>query len=119
MNSFLEEFTTDSLYIKFKPLRNAEGDWDGEIDITAIVHDDNGLEHEELTDMLQVVHMVCASVRLFEENDDIREKARAIVEDAFANPDSEYLFEPPQEETVKKPTITTEGNVVTLNFKND
>jgi len=34
------------------------------------------------------------------------------------NPDSEYMFGSEQPKD-NKPTITTEGNVVTLNFKND
>ena len=118
MNSFSEEFTTDSFYIKLQPIRNNSGKWEGEIDISAIIHDDNGLETEELGDMLQVVNMMCASIKLYEDDDEIRERASAIVETSMNNPDSEYMFGSEQPKD-NKPTITTEGNVVTLNFKND
>lgn len=119
MTSILEEFTEDSLYLKFKPLRNANGEWAGDIDISAIIHDDHGLSYEELSDMMHVLQMVCASVPLYEEDEEVREKARKIIERAMELPDSEFLFGEPEEPKVKKPTITTEGNVVTLKFNND
>lgn len=122
MSSILEEFTEDSLYLKFKPLRDANGEWRGDIDISAIIHDDHGLSYEELSDMMHVLQMVCASVPLFEEDEEVREKARKIVERAMALPDdeyTEYMFGTPEEQPVKKPTITTEGNVVTLKFNNE
>ena len=118
MNSFKDEFTEDSFYLKFYPIKDKRGTWTGDIDISAIIHDDNGLEHDELKDMLQVLHMVCASVPLYEEDDEVREKAKAIVDAAVSDPEGEYLFEK-KEQHINKPTVTTEGNVITLRFGND
>jgi hypothetical protein len=48
----------------------------------------------------------------------VREKAKAIVDAAVADPDGEYLFER-KEQYINKPTVTTEGNVIKLRFGND
>lgn len=121
MNSFKDAFTEDSFYLKFQPLIDKKGRWNGDVDISAIIHDDHGLNNEDLSSMLYILNMVCASVPLFEEDDESREKAIAIVEAAMQGPYTEYVFGQNEEtaETVKKPSVTTEGNVITLRFGND
>jgi len=118
MTDFKDAFTSDSFYLKFQPILDKKGHWSGDVDISAIVHDDHGLRYEDLNSMLYILNMVCASVPLYEEDEYCREKAIEIVEEAIQNPDSEYLFGS-NEDRVKKPSITTEGNVVTLKFNDD
>ena len=117
MTKLSEEFTPDAFYLKFYPIRNEKGEWDGDIDISALIHDDHGLSYEGLNDMLHILYMVSASVPLFEEDEGAREKARAIVESAMAAPNGGYLLGDGKPETNKQ--TTTEGNVVTLKFRND
>ena len=118
MSSFKEAFTEDSFYLKFQPVLTPQGTWTGDVDISAIIHDDHTLDYEEFGEILHVLQMVCASVPLYEQNEDIKEKAQAIVDVAMQQPDSEYLFGQ-TDKPVERPSITTEGNVVTLKFNND
>ena len=75
MSTFKEAFTEDSFYLKFQPILDPQGAWTGDIDISAIIHDDHSLSYEELGEMLHVLQMVCASVPLYEQDDEVREKA--------------------------------------------
>jgi len=118
MTSFKEAFTEDSFYLKFQPVYDPQGLWTGDVDISAIVHDDHSMNDEDYGELLHVLQMVCASVPLYEQDQDVKEKAQAIVDMAMENPDGEYLFKK-QEPVNTKPVIHTEGNVVTLKFNND
>lgn len=118
MSTFKEAFTEDSFYLKFQPILDPQGAWTGDIDISAIIHDDHSLSYEELGEMLHVLQMVCASVPLYEQDDEVREKAMAIVDVAMEDPNGEYLFKK-EDQQKAKPSITTEGNVIQLRFDND
>ena len=118
MTSITEAFTEDSFYLKFEPIYDEQGVWTGDIDISAIIHDNHTLSYEELGEMLHVLQMVCASVPLYEQDEEVKEKAQAIVETAMQEPETEYLFGQ-AENTTKKPSVTTEGNVIKLRFDND
>jgi len=118
MSSLKDAFTEDSFYLKFQPVFTPQGEWTGDVDISAIIHDDHTLNYEELGEMLHVLQMVCASVPLYEQHEDIKELAQAIVDTAMEQPDSEYLLGQTDKRN-DKPSVTTEGNVITLKFNND
>ena len=118
MTSFKEAFTEDSFYLKFQPVYDPQGTWTGDVDISAIIHDDHSMNDEDYGELLHVLQMVCASVPLYEQHEDIKELAQAIVDTAMEQPDSEYLLGQTDKRN-DKPSVTTEGNVITLKFKND
>ncbi len=117
MNTFKDSFTEDSFYLKFKPIIEDNGRWAGDIDVEAIIHDDNGLCPEDEQKMENVLHMVSASIHLYEQNEEVYNMARELVINGLNKDDNEYLLnQPPEKETKAKPAFITNGNVISVGF---
>ncbi|MAN64752.1 MAG: hypothetical protein CMI60_22695 [Parvibaculum sp.] len=119
MNTLQDALNEEHFYICLKP-EKVNGKWLGGIEITALVSDNHGLEPSELEEVLHVLHMICASVPLYETDKDVRDKAYKLVEKAFeeTEPDAEYLFGDAyeEEESDTSPQLTYKGNVVKVDF---
>jgi|TARA_R110000796_G_scaffold47127_5_gene113513 hypothetical protein len=118
MNTFKDSFTEDGFYLKFSPIIKSNGRWAGDIEVEAIIHDDNGLCPEDQQKMENVLHMVSASIHLYEENEEIYNMARDLVIKGHEKEDNEYLLNMDQqeEETKSGPSFTTKGNVISVGF---
>ena len=99
MNTFKDSFTEDGFYLKFTPIIKSNGRWAGDIEVEAIIHDDNGLCPEDQQKM---------------ENN----MARELVINGLNKDDNEYLLNMDQqeEETKSGPSFTTKGNVISVGF---
>lgn len=119
MKTFQDTLDDEHFYICLKP-EKIDGKWQGGIEITALVSDNHGLDPLELEEVLHVLHMICASVPLYESDKDVREKAYKLVEKAFedSGSDTEYLFEDEYDEgyTDTSPQLTYKGNIIKVDF---
>ena len=98
MNTFKDSFTEDGFYLKFTPIIKSNGRWAGDIEVEAIIHDDNGLCPEDQQKMYNM--------------------ARDLVINGHEKEDNEYLLNMDQqeEETKSGPSFTTKGNVISVGF---
>ena len=65
MNTLQDTLDDEHFYICLKPEKK-DGKWLGGLEITALVSDNHGLDPSELEDVLHILHMICASVPLYE-----------------------------------------------------
>ncbi len=119
MKTLQDALDDEHFYICLKPEKE-DGKWLGGVEITALVSDNHGLEPSELEDILHILHMICASVPLYESDKDVRDKAYKLVEKAFeeTGQDAEYLFgdDYDEEETDASPHLVHEGTVIKVDF---
>ena len=119
MKTLQDALDDEHFYICLKPEKR-DGKWLGGVEITALISDNHGLEPSELEDILHILHMICASVPLYESDKDVREKAQKIIEKAFdeTEQDTEYLFgdDYDEEETDTSTHLVHEGTVINVDF---
>ena len=119
MKTLQDALDDEHFYICLKPEKR-DGKWLGGVEITALISDNHGLEPSELEDILHILHMICASVPLYESDKDVREKAQKIIEKAFdeTEQDTEYLFgdDYEEEETDTSTHLVHEGTVINVDF---
>tara|TARA_B110000858_G_C17517586_1_gene343283 strand:+ start:100 stop:471 length:372 start_codon:yes stop_codon:yes gene_type:complete len=119
MKTLQDALDDEYFYICLKPEKR-DGKWLGGVEITALISDNHGLEPSELEDILHILHMICASVPLYESDKDVRDKAYKLVEKAFdeTEQDTEYLFgdDYDEEETDASTHLVHEGTVIKVDF---
>ena len=120
MKTLQDALDDEHFYICLKPEKR-DGKWLGGVEITALISDNHGLEPSELEDILHILHMICASVPLYESDKDVREKAQKLVEKAFDETESldgGYLFgdDYEKEETDTSTHLVHEGTVIKVDF---
>jgi len=119
MKTLQDALDDEHFYICLKPEKR-DGKWLGGVEITALISDNHGLEPSELEDILHILHMICASVPLYESDKDVREKAQKLIEKAFdeTEQDTEYLFgdDYDEEETDTSTHLVHEGTVINVDF---
>ena len=120
MKTLQDALDDEHFYICLKPEKK-DGKWLGGVEITALISDNHGLDPSELEDILHILHMICASVPLYESDKDVRDKAYKLVEKAFdetVSRSGDYLFGDDYEEgeTDASPHLVHEGTVIKVDF---
>ena len=106
-----KEVQNEDLLIRVRPFADNDGKWTGEVDISIMAMPDNPMDDE---DYYQVMHckMMCATVPVMEEVEDLRNIVHEYVLKVIDNEDDIEL-ELEDEIAVEK---TYDGNVIHLNF---
>lgn len=107
-----QNLNDEDYLIRVRPSYDEDGVWTGEIDLSVITSPGNPLCDEDYWQMIHFCKMMCASVPVMEENEQIRNIVSDYVDNTF---DNEYEVSVQLEDDVK-PTTSTEGNVITLDF---
>jgi len=107
-----QHINDEDFLIRVRPFANDEGEWSGEIDISVIAMPDNPMDDEDYHQVMHFCKMMCASVPIMEEVEDIRNVVHDYVMNMVDN-DDEIDVQLEEEAGVEK---TYDGNVVHLSF---
>jgi hypothetical protein len=106
------EINEEDFLIRVRPFANDDGGWSGEVDISIMAMPDNPLEDEDYYQVMHFAKMMCASVPVMEESEDLRDIVHEYVINVLDN-EMEIDVELEEEAGVEK---TYDGNIVHLNF---
>ena len=112
LEKLLTEVNEEDFLIRVRPFANDEGAWSGEVDISIMAMPDNPLDDEDYYKVMHFARMMCASVPVMEESEDLRDIVHEYVVNVLDN-EMEIDVELEEEAGVEK---TYDGNVVHLSF---
>jgi hypothetical protein len=107
-----KEVQNEDLLIRVRPFADNDGKWTGEVDISIMAMPDNPMDDEDYYQVMHFAKMMCATVPVMEEVEDLRNIVHEYVLKVIDNEDDIEL-ELEDEISVEK---TYDGNVVHLNF---
>ena len=112
MEKLAEEVNEEDFLIRVRPFANDEGRWSGEVDISIMAMPDNPMDDEDYYQVMHFAKMMCASVPVMEEVEELRNIVHEYVTKVI---DTEMHIDVELEEEagVEK---TYDGNVVHLHF---
>ena len=108
----LKEISVEDFLIRVRPFSDKEGKWSGEVDITIMSMPENPLYNNDYDQLMHFTKMMCASVPIMEQIEDLRTMVHEYVLNVVDN-DVELDVELEKELGVEK---TYDGNIVHLNF---
>jgi len=111
-DELLDNFNSEDFVIRIRPFADDDGQWSGELDISIIAFPENPLDDEDYGNIMHFTKMVCATVPVMEQEENIRNIMHEYVLKVLDN-EMEIDVELEEEMGVEK---TYDGNVVHLNF---
>ena len=112
MDKLAKEVNNEDFLIRVRPFADDDGKWSGEVDISIMAMPDNPLDDEDYYQVMHFAKMMCASVPVMEEVEELRNIVHEYVTKVIDNED-DIDVELEEEMGVEK---TYDGNVVHLNF---
>ena len=112
LEKLLTEVNEEDFLIRVRPFANDEGAWSGEVDSSIMAMPDNPLDDEDYYKVMHFAKMMCASVPVMEESEDLRDIVHEYVVNVLDN-EMEIDVELEEEAGVEK---TYDGNIVHLSF---
>jgi len=112
LEKLLTEVNEEDFLIRVRPFANDEGGWSGEVDISIMAMPDNPLDDEDYYKVMHFAKMMCASVPVMEESEELRDIVHEYVVNVLDN-EMEIDVELEEEVGVEK---TYDGNIVHINF---
>ena len=112
MTKLAKEINEEDFIIRIRPFADNDGKWSGEVDISIMAMPDNPLDDEDYGQLMHFTKMICASVPVMEEVEELRNLIHEYVITVIDN-ESDITLELEEECGVEK---TYDGNVIHLNF---
>ena len=112
MEKLASEVNEEDFLIRVRPFSNDEGRWSGEVDISIMAMPDNPLDDEDYYNVMHFTKMMCASVPVMEEVEELRNIVHEYVTKVI-DTEMDIDVELEEEMGVEK---TYDGNVIHLNF---
>jgi len=112
MEKLAEEVSEEDFLIRVRPFANDEGRWSGEVDISIMAMPDNPMDDEDYYQIMHFTKMMCASVPVMEEVEELRNIVHEYVTKVI-DTEMDIDVELEEEAGVEK---TYDGNVVHLHF---
>ena len=106
------EMRDEDFMIRVRPYADEDGIWSGEVDISIMYGDDNPMNNDDFHQVLHFTKMMCASVPVMEEVEELRNIVHEYVMKVIDN-EADISVELEEEVGVEK---TYDGNVVHLHF---
>ena len=114
MKELEKNLQDEDFLIRIRPFANDEGAWNGEIDISVIAMQDNPMDDEDYYNVMHFCKMMCASVPIMEEVQEMRDIVHEYVINVIDKEmDIDVQLEDEEEAGVEK---SYDGNVVHLSF---
>ena len=110
-NGLLSNISKEDFVIRIRPMLEDENSWTGQVDITIVTFPENPLDDDDYNQLIHFSKMVCSSVPIMEEVEQIREMFN---EYALLKEEEEVDIE--DQNDVKK---TYDGNVIHIKFDTD
>jgi len=112
MEKLAKEVNEEDFLIRVRPFANDEGRWSGEVDISIMAMPDNPMDDEDYYQVMHFAKMMCASVPVMEEVEELRNIVHEYVTKVL-DTEMDIDVELEEEAGVEK---TYDGNVVHLSF---
>ena len=112
MEKLAEEVNEEDFLIRVRPFANDDGRWSGEVDISIMAMPDNPMDDEDYYQVMHFAKMMCASVPVMEEVEELRNIVHEYVTKVL-DTEMDIDIELEEEAGVEK---TYDGNVVHLSF---
>ena len=112
MEKLANEVNEEDFLIRVRPFANDEGRWSGEVDISIMAMPDNPMDDEDYYQVMHFAKMMCASVPVMEEVEELRNIVHEYVTKVL-DTEMDIDVELEEEAGVEK---TYDGNVVHLSF---
>ena len=112
MEKLASEINEEDFLIRVRPFANDDGRWSGEVDISIMAMPDNPMDDEDYYQVMHFAKMMCASVPVMEEVEELRNIVHEYVTKVI-DTEMDIDVELEEEAGVEK---TYDGNVVHLSF---
>jgi len=112
MEKLASEVNEEDFLIRVRPFANDDGRWSGEVDISIMAMPDNPMDDEDYYQVMHFAKMMCASVPVMEEVEELRNIVHEYVTKVL-DTEMDIDIELEEEAGVEK---TYDGNVVHLSF---
>ena len=112
MEKLASEINEEDFLIRVRPFANDDGRWSGEVDISIMAMPDNPMDDEDYYQVMHFAKMMCASVPVMEEVEELRNIVHEYVTKVM-DTEMDIDVELEEEAGVEK---TYDGNVVHLSF---
>jgi len=112
LKKLMTEINEEDLLIRVRPFADDDGAWSGEVDISIMAMPDNPLYDDDYYKVMHFAKMMCASVAVMEESEELRDIIHKYVIDVLDN-EMDIDVELEEEVCVEK---TYDGNIVHINF---
>ena len=112
MEKLAKEVNEEDFLIRVRPFANDEGRWSGEVDISIMAMPDNPMDDEDYYQVMHFAKMMCASVPVMEEVEELRNIVHEYVTKVI-DTEMDIDVELEEEAGVER---TYDGNVVHLHF---
>lgn len=112
MEKLANEVNEEDFLIRVRPFANDEGRWSGEVDISIMAMPGNPMDDEDYYQVMHFAKMMCASVPVMEEVEELRNIVHEYVTKVL-DTEMDIDVELEEEAGVEK---TYDGNVVHLSF---
>jgi predicted RNA-binding protein Jag len=112
MEKLASEINEEDFLIRVRPFANDDGRWSGEVDISIMAMPDNPMDDEDYYQVMHFAKMMCASVPVMEDMEELRNIVHEYVTKVMDN-EMDIDVELEKEAGVEK---TYDGNVVHLSF---
>jgi hypothetical protein len=111
-NEVVEQLSEEDFLIRVRPYTDEDGEWAGEIDLSVIALPNNPLNDEGYFQVMHFCKMMCATIPIMEQSEEIRNIVHEYVLNVIDN-EMEVDGKLEEEMGVEK---TYDGNVVHLSF---
>jgi len=112
MEKLASEVNEEDFLIRVRPFADDDGKWSGEVDISIMAMPDNPMDDEDYYQVMHFAKMMCASVPVMEEVEELRNIVHEYVTKVI-DTEMDIDVELEEEAGVEK---TYDGNVVHLSF---
>ena len=112
MEKLANEVNEEDFLIRVRPFADDDGRWSGEVDISIMAMPDNPMDDEDYYQVMHFAKMMCASVPVMEEVEELRNIVHEYVTKVI-DKEMDIEVELEEESGVEK---TYDGNIVHLNF---
>lgn len=112
MDKLAKEISEEDFLIRVRPFANDDGRWSGEVDISIMAMPDNPMDEEDYYQVMHFAKMMCASVPVMEEMEELRNIVHEYVTKVL-DTEMDIDVELEEEAGVER---TYDGNVVHLHF---
>ena len=112
MEKLASEVNEEDFLIRVRPFADDDGRWSGEVDISIMAMPDNPMDDEDYYQVMHFAKMMCASVPVMEEVEELRNIVHEYVTKVI-DTEMDIDVELEEEAGVEK---TYDGNVVHLSF---
>jgi Na+-transporting NADH:ubiquinone oxidoreductase subunit NqrA len=112
MDKLAKEISEEDFLIRVRPFANDDGRWSGEVDISIMAMPDNPMDEEDYYQVMHFAKMMCASVPVMEEVEELRNIVHEYVTKVL-DTEMDIDVELEEEAGVER---TYDGNVVHLHF---